>query len=189
MGLSKYYGNAAANGSGLLSHTISNPDNASFNWLNNSHVELRLSSAGQSLVAFQAAVKAGQDKLSLFNDYSITGKLLEVPSLTNGATYQFEIRRITPKSTHYVNFQAGSPITETDLDNSNNYALYRTQELEDTVANFSEYELTLAKMKTAAGTSGDFVDTDSAQTVLNKTFPSTGSGSNFDAGQANWSGN
>lgn len=188
MGLSKYYGNAAANGSGLLSHTVSNPDNASFAWLNDSHLELRVSSAGQSLAAFQTAVDAGQSKLSLYNDYTLTGKLIEVPNLTNGATYQFEIRRVTPKSTHYVDFQAGSPITETDLDNSNNYALFRTQELEDTISGFSDYELTLAKMKTAAGTSGDFVDTGSAQTVLNKTFPSTGTGSNFDAGQANWSG-
>ena len=185
MGLANYYGNATANGSGLLTHTVSNPDNANFDWLIASHLELRLSTAGQSLAAFTTAVENGQAKLSLYNDYSLTGKLIEVPNLVAGGVYQFYVSRVTPKKTHFVDFQAGSPITETDLDNSNRYALFRSQEIEDLAAPF---QLTLAKMKTAAGTSGDFVDTGSAQTVLNKTFPSTGTGSNFDAGQANWSG-
>lgn len=185
MGYSKYYGNATANGAGTLTHVISNPDNVYFGWLITSHLELRLSSAGQSLGSFTTAVEGGLAKLSLYNDYSVTGSSVEIPNLTANAVYQFFINRVTPKLSHFVDFQAGAPITETDLDNSNKYALYRSQELEDSL---SPYELTLAKMKTASGLTGDFVDTGSVQTVSNKIFPATGDGSNFDCGSANWNG-
>jgi|18_taG_2_1085343.scaffolds.fasta_scaffold00273_2 hypothetical protein len=187
MGYSRYYGNATANGAGTLVHVVSNPDNANFGWLLNSHLELRLSSAGQSLAAFTTEVEDGLAKLSLYNDYNINGSSIEIPNLTASAVYQFYISRITPKLSHFVDFQAGSPITETDLDNSNKYALFRFQELEDVSEQYSPFILTLAKMKTVAGITGEFTGDTDTQTMTNKTFTAgAGITSSFDLGTASW---
>lgn len=184
MGLSSYITTATASGSGGITHTVSNPGNNNFAWLSSTHIEIRLSAAGQSLVSFNTAITNGTiNKLSA--GYTLIGSTLTLSGLTSNAVYYWEVKRVTPKIAHYVDFQAGSPITESDLDNSNRYALYRTQELEDLVA---PYTLTLAKMKTASGINGDFVDTLSVQTVSNKIFPASGEGSNFDCGSANWNG-
>ena len=185
MAFSRYYGAQTANGSGVLGHTINNPDNASFGFLNVSHIELRLSSAGQSLVAFKAALEAGMAKLTIYNDYTLESGVITLPAsygLTQGATYQLQIKRATPKLAHYVNFNAGAPITETDLDNSNSYALFRAQEIED---DLGENLLTLINMKNVSGITGDFVDTLSVQTVRNKTFPADQSNV-ADYGLASW---
>ena len=82
-----------------------------------------------------------------------------------------------------MDFTAGSPLTEADLDNSNKYALFRAQELEDEV---SDKTISLAKMKSTANITGDFVDTTSAQTITNKNFPD--STSVFDGGSLSFSG-
>lgn len=185
MAFSRYYGSQAANGSGVLVHTVANPDNASFGFLHISHVELRMSSAGQSLVAFKAALESGMAKLTIYNDYTFANGVITIPAsygLTQSATYQLQIKRVTPKLTHYVNFNAGAPITETDLDNSNSYALFRSQEIED---DLGENLLTLINMKTVSGITGDFVDTLSFQTVRNKTFPADQSNV-ADYGTAAW---
>ena len=184
MGLSSYITTATASGSGGIAHTVSNPGNNNFAWLSSSHIEIRLSSAGQSLVSFNTDMTNGTVN-KLTSGYTLIGSTLTLSGLTNNAVYYFEVKRVTPKIAHYVDFQAGSPITESDLDNSNRWALYRTQELEDSVA---PYNLTLEKMKIASGITGDFVDTFSVQTVSNKIFPSSDVGSNFDCGSANWTG-
>jgi len=132
-------------------------------------------------------VEGGLVKLSLYNDYTLTGSSIEIPNLTASAAYQFYINRVTPKLTHFVDFQAGSPITETDLDNSNNYALFRFQELEDVSEQYSPYVLTLARMKTVAGITGEFTGDTDTQTITNKTFTAGASiTSSFDLGTASW---
>ena len=189
MGLSKYYGSATADGSGIINHTISNPDNSNFAWLHGSHLEIRLSSAGQSLSSFQTAVDGGGvAKLTQYTNYSLTGSVLQIPSLTNNAAYKFEVRRITPKKTHFVDFQAGSPLTENDLDNSNKYALFRSQELEDRlndVASSSGYTLTLAEMKSVASVNGDFVGHTDTKNLSNKSFVAN-TNNTYDCGIRNW---
>ena len=184
MGLSSYITTVTSSGSGGITHTVSNPGNNNFTWLSSSHIEIRLSSAGQSLVSFKTAITNGTVN-KLTSGYTLIGSTLTLSGLTNNAVYYFEVKRVTPKIAHYVDFQAGSPITESDLDNSNRWALYRTQELEDAVT----FTLTLENMKTVAGITGDgdFVFTTDTQTITNKTFTAgTAITSSFDLGTASW---
>jgi len=192
MAFSRYYAAQATNGSGVLAHTIANPDNASFGYLHLHHLEFRISSAGQSLVAFKTALDAGIAKLTNYNDYTIADGVFTIPAdygLTESATYQLQIKRVTPKLTHYVNFNAGAPITETDLDNSNSYALFRSQELEDGIQDVIDFGfvLTLAEMKSVAGITGEFTGDTDTQIMTNKAFTAgTAITSTFDLGTASW---
>lgn len=193
---SRYYATAVAGNPATLVHTISNAGNANFAWLLDSHLELYVSSAGQSLDAFKVAIAGGSTAaLTLNNDYTLdnsSGDILILAGygLTADATYRLHIKRVTPKGIHFVNFQAGSPLTELDLDNSNNYALFRSQELEDDLEVFVEdgsYTLTLEDMKTVAGVTGDFTGTTDTQTMTNKAFTAgEGITTTFDLGTASW---
>lgn len=191
---SRYYATATAGSpTATLAHTISNSDNANFSWLLDSHLLLHISSANQSLDDFKTAVAAGSTSaLSLNNDYSLnsSGELLILAGygLTAGATYRLYLKRATPKSAHFVDFQAGSPLTELDLDNANNYALFRSQELEDDLAVVtanSVYTLTLSEMKSVASVSGSFVGDTDTQTLNNKEFAAAGT-STFDCSPRSW---
>ena len=184
MAYSRYYATeTATSGSNpALVHTIANPDNASFGYLAPAHIQLSISTANQSLADFQAASKS---VLSINNDYLLDGdgKITTIPSsltLTAGATYRIYINRVTPKLTHTVDFQAGSPLTESDLDNSNRFSLFRSQEIEDDLGSTS-FALTLAAMKETAGITGNFLGTTDAQSVENKTFAPL-KGNTFDCG-------
>ena len=181
MAYSRYYVSASSTGSGGLSHNISNPDNGNFSWLSNDHIKIYLSGAGHTLSAFKAAISAGTVSVFTPSDgYTLSGTTLTFSGLTASSGYQILIKRETPKLNHVVDFQAGAPITELDLDNSNKYTLFRAQELDDDIG---ENLISLNVMKTKAGIVGDFVDTDSVQTLKNKTFiAGSGIASNFDGG-------
>jgi hypothetical protein len=186
MSYSRYITSGTTTTSGGLVHTVSNPANASFSWLAAEHIEIYLSTAGQALSAFTTAITNGEvNKFNTSDGYTLVGTTLTFSGLTASSTYHFQIRRVTPKLTHFVDFTAGSPLTEIDLDNSNRWALYRTQEVEDSVT----FTLTLENMKTVAGITGDgdFVFTTDTQTITNKTFTAgTAITSSFDLGTASW---
>lgn len=190
---SRYYATANAGGDPAvtLAHTISNSANTNFAWLADNHLQLYISSAGQSLDDFKAAITGGQAPLNLNNDYTLTGSNILIPSSygLSAAAYRLFVKRVTPKNTHFVDFQAGSPLTESDLDNANNYALFRSQELEDdlsVVSSTSNYTLTLAAMKTVANVTGDFVGHSDSQNLENKTFAAN-KGNTYDCGGRSWS--
>ena len=184
MGLANYISSSTASGSGGFTHSVSNPGNNNFAWLNDSHIEIRLSTAGQTLGSFTIAIGEGTIN-KLTSGYTLIGSTLTFSGLTNGGGYHFEVKRVTPHLTHYVDFQAGSPITETDLDNSNLYALYRTQELEDGVSEVTSFSLTLEEMKSVAGITGAFVGNTDTQNIENKTF-ATDKGNFYDCGGRSW---
>ncbi len=187
MAFSNYISSATASGSGGITHSISNPGNNSFAWLNSDHMEFRLSTPGQSLSSFNTELTA--ETINKATNYTLIGTTLTFSGLTNGGAYHFEVKRVTPHLTHYVDFQAGSPITESDLDNSNRYALYRTQELEDGLQSALDlgYVLTLGEMKSIAGITGEFTGDTDTQTITNKTFTAgAGITSSFDLGTASW---
>jgi hypothetical protein len=188
---SRYYATATAGNPATLAHTISNSYNTNFAWLVDSHIQLYISSAGQSLDDFKTAIVGGQAALTLNNDYTLTNGDILIPQtygLTANAVYRLHIKRVTPKDAHFVNFQAGSPLTESDLDNSNNYALFRSQELEDdlsVVSSTSTFTLTLAAMKAVASVTGDFVGHSDTQNIENKTFAAD-KGNAYDCGGRSW---
>lgn len=136
MAYSRYYATESTPiNSGVLTHTINNPSNANFGFLANAHLELRLSTADQALTSFVADIDANDlTALSLGNAYTLEGNTITVTSLTVDSTYRLHLKRVTPKLAHFVDFQAGSPLTEADLDNSNKYSLFREQEIEDDLA-------------------------------------------------------
>lgn len=184
MGYSRYISSGVMSGTGGHTHVVSNPGNSGFSWLSVDHIKIYLSDAGQSLTDFQSALSAGT--VNLFNPadgYTLVGTTLTFSGLTALATYRFQIKRVTPKLSHFVDFQAGAPLTELALDNSNKYTLFRAQELED---DMEESALSLQNMKTTAGVTGDFVDTTSSQTLTNKTFQD--STSTFDGGTLSFNG-
>lgn len=184
MAYSRYIASGTATGAGGIVASISNPGNGNFDWLSPDHIKIYLSSANQTLSDFNAAITEGT--VNLFNPsdgYTLVGTTLTFSGLTANATYRWQVKRVTPKLNHVVDFQAGSPLTELDLDNSNKYTLFRAQELEDDI---EEKTISLALMKTTAGITGDFVDTTSAQTITNKTF--SDSTSSFDGGSLAFSG-
>lgn len=178
MAYSKYITSGATlAGTGFV-HNVSNSGNSYFAWLADSHLEVRLSTLNESVTDFSARVAAGTVEVYAPSDgYSLVGTTLTFTGLVTSSTYHFEVRRVTPKLVHVVDFQAGAPLTESALDNSNKYALFRAQELEDRI---SDNMVSLSTMKIAANISGDFVDTLSVQTLANKTF--SDNTSSFDGG-------
>jgi hypothetical protein len=179
MGYSRYITSGTTTSNGGFTHTVTNPDNGTFTWAEVGHIKVYISTANQTLSSFQDTVILGTAAEA--QDYTLIGRTLTFSALTPNSTYQFQVKRVTPKLTHFVDFQAGQPLTELALDNSNKYTLYVAQELED---DMGDNNLTLTLMKSLASVSGDFVDTTSIQTVLNKTLPSTGSsGTKIDMGE------
>ena len=136
MAFSRYYATESTPiNSGVLTHTIANPSNNNFGYLDSYHLEVYLSTADQSLSSFQSDVAAGSvTKKSLGNDYTHENNTISFSNLASDKTYRLYVKRATPKLTHFVDFQAGSPLTEADLDNSNKYSLFREQEIEDDLA-------------------------------------------------------
>jgi hypothetical protein len=178
MAYSKYISNASTGAGTGFVHTISNSGNSYFAWLADSHIEVRLSTLNESVGDFSARLAAGTVDLYAPSDgYSLVGTTLSFTGLVTSSNYSFEVKRVTPKLVHVVDFQAGAPLTESSLDNSNKYALFRSQELEDRI---SDSMISLSSMKIAANITGDFVDTLSHQTISNKTFTNTAS--TFDGG-------
>lgn len=182
MAFSRYYAaESTPVNSGVITHTISNPSNTNFGYLSNSHVELYVSSPDESLSAFQADVNAGQaTKFLINNDFTLENNTITVSGLLANKTYRLYVKRATPKLTHFVDFQAGSPLTEADLDNSNKYSLFREQEIEDDLADTnaligtsgsgSSSLDTAEAIKTALGIEGDAVGTQNVQEIFTKTI-------------------
>ena len=178
MGYSRYITSGTTTSNGSFNHTVTNPENAMFAWADVDHIKVYISTANQSLSSFQSEVILGTAPEA--QDYTLIGRTLSFSALNINSTYQFQVKRITPKLTHFVDFQAGQPLTELALDNSNKYTLYVAQELED---DMGDNNLTLTLMKSLASVSGDFVDTTSIQTVMNKTLPANSSdGTKIDMG-------
>ena len=136
MAFSRYYATEDTPvNSGVLTHTIANPSNTNFGYLDPYHLEVYVSKADESLNAFQADVNAGTaDKYTLNNDFTLESGVITINNLAVDKRYRLFIKRVTPKLKHFVDFQAGSPLTEADLDNSNKYSLFREQEIEDDLA-------------------------------------------------------
>tara|TARA_B100001175_G_scaffold316835_1_gene331810 strand:+ start:2013 stop:2567 length:555 start_codon:yes stop_codon:yes gene_type:complete len=184
MAYSKYIASGVTGGGTGFTHNISNPSNAQFAWLSEDHLQIRLSTANETVAAFQTRLSKGT--VPLFNPgdgWSISGETITVTGLVTSTTYRFQLERVTPKLNHTVEFAAGAPLTEAALDNSNKYALFRAQELEDKI---EDNLLSLGNMKTVANITGDFVDTTSPQTITNKTFQD--STSVFDGGVLSFTG-
>lgn len=186
MSYSRYITTGTATSGGGLVHTVSNSGNTSFTWLAADHIKIYLSAAGASLVDFTAAIAQGTiNEFTPAMGYTLVGTTLTFSGLTASSAYNFQIKRETPKLTHFVDFSAGSPLTEIDLDNSNKYALFRAQELEDELELVSTYTLTLADMKTVASVTGAFLGDTDTQNIENKTFASD-KGNLYDCGGRSW---
>ena len=136
MAYSRYYASEDTPiNSGVLTHTLANPDNNNFGYLNPYHLEVYASKSDQSMSAFQADVASGYaDQYVLNNDFTLANNVITISNLATNKRYRLFIKRVTPKLRHFVDFQAGSPLTEADLDNSNKYSLFREQEIEDDLA-------------------------------------------------------
>ena len=192
MSYSRYITSGTTTGGGGLVHTVSNSGNSTFDWLSPDHMKIYLSTAGQSQVDFTAAIAAGTvNEFTPQMGYTLVGVTLTFSGLNALSSYFFQVKRVTPKLSHFVDFSAGSPLTEVDLDNSNKYALFRSQELEDdletvnAVASSSTFTLTLAAMKAVASVTGDFVGHSDTQNIENKTFAAN-KGNTYDCGGRSW---
>lgn len=167
--------------SGVLTHTVANPSNANFGYLDPYHLEVYASKSDQTMAQFQADVSAGTaDQYTLNNDFTLESGVITINNLAVDKRYRLFIKRATPKLTHFVDFQAGSPLTEADLDNSNKYSLFREQEIEDDLADTnaligtsgsgSSSLDTAEAIKTALGIEGDAVGTHNVQEIFTKTI-------------------
>lgn len=179
MSYSRYYFVKAIDGTGVLTHTISNPSNTYFSWLSTAHLEFHRSNLAESLTDFTERIETGAStKLTMSGGSggSLVAGVLTITGLSVGS-YYVHVRRVTPKLSHFVDFQVGQTLTAEDLDNSNKYALFRQQELED---DLTDNALTETKVKARLGITGDAVGTTDAQTLTNKQFED--STSRFDGG-------
>jgi hypothetical protein len=112
-----------------------------FPFLKKSHIEVRVSNAGETLSAFKTRLAAGSVTAETFNtDYSITGTTVTfvTATLDNGSTYQVETKRNSDILTSYVDFVDGSIVTEANLDDAHTQQLYVSQELQDNKATLKE---------------------------------------------------
>ena len=130
-----------------------------FSYLKKSHVEVRVSNAGETLSAFKTRLAAGSVSASTYStDYSIADNgdiTFTTSTLADGSSYQIEVKRNSNIDARYVDFVDGSVVTEANLDDAQKQQLYLTQELADKKVDLLE-DGTIA-----ASTSG------SADTVVN----------------------
>lgn len=130
-----------------------------FSYLKKSHVEVRVSNAGETLSAFKTRLAAGSVSASTYStDYSIADNgdiTFTTSTLADGSSYQVEVKRNSNIDARYVDFVDGSVVTEANLDDAQKQQLYLTQELADKKVDLLE-DGTIA-----ANTSG------SADTVVN----------------------
>jgi len=130
-----------------------------FSYLKKSHVEVRVSNAGETLSAFKTRLAAGSVSASTYStDYSIADNgdiTFTTNTLADGSSYQVEVKRNSNIDARYVDFVDGSVVTEANLDDAQKQQLYLTQELADKKVDLLE-DGTIA-----ANTSG------SADTVVN----------------------
>ena len=106
-----------------------------FSYLKKSHVEVRVSNAGETLSAFKTRLAAGSVSASTYNtDYSIADNgdiTFTTSTLADGSSYQVEVKRNSNIDARYVDFVDGSVVTEANLDDAQKQQLYLTQELAD----------------------------------------------------------
>lgn len=106
-----------------------------FSYLKKSHVEVRVSNAGETLSAFKTRLAAGSVSASTYStDYSIADNgdiTFTTSTLADGSSYQVEVKRNSNIDTRYVDFVDGSVVTEANLDDAQKQQLYLTQELAD----------------------------------------------------------
>lgn len=106
-----------------------------FSYLKKSHVEVRVSNAGETLSAFKTRLAAGAVSASTYStDYSIADNgdiTFTTSTLADGSSYQVEVKRNSNIDARYVDFVDGSVVTEANLDDAQKQQLYLTQELAD----------------------------------------------------------
>ena len=106
-----------------------------FSYLKKSHVEVRVSNAGETLSAFKTRLAAGSVSASTYStDYSIADNgdiTFTTSTLADGSSYQVEVKRNSNIDARYVDFVDGSVVTEANLDDAQKQQLYLTQELAD----------------------------------------------------------
>ena len=113
-----------------------------FSYLKKSHVEVRVSNAGETLSAFKTRLAAGSVSASTYStDYSIADNgdiTFTTNTLADGSSYQVEVKRNSNIDARYVDFVDGSVVTEANLDDAQKQQLYLTQELSDNKATLLE---------------------------------------------------
>ena len=114
----------------------------SFDYLKKTHLEVRMSTAGESLSDFKDRLSTTTvSALAYPSQYTLnTSKVLTfaTATLANGSVYQIEIKRVSDISNAYVDFTDGSTVTEANLDDASTQERYLIQELDDTVAKIRE---------------------------------------------------
>ena len=93
-----------------------------FSYLKKSHVEVRVSNAGETLSAFKTRLAAGSVSASTYStDYSIADNgdiTFTTNTLADGSSYQVEVKRNSNIDARYVDFVDGSVVTEANLDDA-----------------------------------------------------------------------
>ena len=113
-----------------------------FPYIKKSHVEVRISNAGETLSAFKTRLAAGSVSASTINShYTVAdnGDLtFTSATLADGSDYQVELKRNSNIDARYVDFVDGSVVTESNLDDAQKQQIYLTQELSDSKATLKE---------------------------------------------------
>jgi hypothetical protein len=107
-----------------------------FPYLKKSHVEIRISGAGDSLITFKEALSADSiAALTLGTDYTLSDAglitFIITGTLATSSVYQVQLKRNSDATARYVDFTDGSVVTEGNLDDAQKQQIYLTQELTD----------------------------------------------------------
>lgn len=101
-----------------------------FNFIDPSHVQIRVSNVSETANDFEARLMNGSVAQKVYNvDYTISGFNVTIlnSALLNGSNYWVEIRRVTPFGA-FVTFSNGNFIKSADVNKMFNQALYALEE-------------------------------------------------------------
>ena len=113
-----------------------------FPYLKKSHLEIRISGAGDELATFKTNLTAGITKLVYGTDYTVGDDglitFIVAGTFANGSVYQVQVKRNSDISARYVDFADGSVVTEANLDDAQKQQIYLTQEIDDEKMDLNE---------------------------------------------------
>ena len=113
-----------------------------FPYLKKSHLEIRVSGAGDDLATFKTNLTAGITKLVYGTDYTVSDAglitFIVTGTFATGSVYQVQVKRNSDISARYVDFADGSVVTEANLDDAQKQQIYLTQELADDKVTLNE---------------------------------------------------